>query len=403
MKQLNNKEIAALARVHKLPRIFQPATTAAELARLRQPEEPLFCYSDPVLKARARLFLEHFPGETAYAVKCNSGAHVLKSLAEAGLHVFDVASVEEMEAVSAVVPAAEFHYHNPIKSRSEISRAFHEFGCRRFAVDDASEIAKIVDVTGGGSDIEIAVRFRLPRLGGSSAHDFSTKFGATREEASELLMDVARRGMKACLTFHPGSQCLDPKSYVRHIEAAARISQVAGVALYRLNVGGGFPAQYVGDKIPPLEAFFAAISEAVEAEFGPNAPELECEPGRGIVAASTSLLARVKAVKANRMEVFLNDGIYGALMEISQVPDIVPIHRVIRDGAMIEDGEWGEFTIYGPTCDPLDRLPVSFRLPTDIAEGDYIEFGRLGAYGAATSTRFNGYAPAAVVAVQSVL
>ena len=403
MKQLRDCDIAAVARIHALPPMAGDFANAAEVARKAQPDEPLFCFSKAELIGRARLFLDQFPGETAYAVKCNAGEHVIAGLMEAGVKVFDVASVEEMAGVSAIFPAAEFHYHNPIKSRREILRAYEAFGCRRFAVDDASEIEKIREVTGGGADIEIAVRFRLPRLGGSSAHDFSTKFGATRDEAADLLQQVVASGMKPCLTFHPGSQCVNPQAYVRHIQAARQISLAAGVRLYRLNVGGGFPAQYMGDDVPELAVFFEAIAGAVRENFGNEAPALECEPGRGIVATSTSLLAQVKAVKPGRLEVFLNDGIYGALMEISQVPDIVPPHRFIRQGQGAESGETAEFTLYGPTCDPLDRLPVRFELPCDIAEGDYVEFGRLGAYGAATSTRFNGYAPAAIIPVHQVL
>lgn len=402
MKQLRNKAIAAQSKLYRLPGAPSFAD-AAGLAAERQPELPIFCFSAAKLKARARRFLDGFPGETAYAVKCNPGAHVLAALAQTGISMFDVASVEEMRTVREAVPAARFHYHNPVKTRREITEAFTAFGCRRFAADDAQEVAKIAEITGGGADIEVAVRFRLPRLGGSSAHDFSTKFGATREEAVLLLKDIAARGMTACLTFHPGSQCVDPMAYMRHIEAAAKIAREAGVKIAALNVGGGFPAHYRGSVIPPLETFFRAIKDTAKREFGADVPHLECEPGRGIVAPSTSLLTQVKMVKPARAEVFLNDGIYGALMEVSQVPDIVPPHRVIRDGAVIETGEMREFTIYGPTCDPLDKLPVSFLLPADIREGDYIEFGAIGAYGAATATRFNGYAPAEMVAVDDVL
>ena len=32
-------------------------------------------------------------------------------------------------------------------------------------------------------------------------------------------------------------------------------------------------------------------------------------------------------------------------------------------------------------------------LPAGLLEGDYIEFGLLGAYGSATATRFNGFEP----------
>ncbi len=49
------------------------------------------------------------------------------------------------------------------------------------------------------------------------------------------------------------------------------------------------------------------------------------------------------------------------------------------------------FTLFGPTCDSLDRMDGGFWLPEDIAEGDWIEIGQLGAYGATLRTAFNGF------------
>jgi ornithine decarboxylase len=77
---------------------------------------------------------------------------------------------------------------------------------------------------------EIAVRFRLA-ANGDSAHDFSSKFGATPEEAVELLRQVVAAGFIPVLTFHPGSQCLKPAAYARHIAEAARIAEMPGSSL----------------------------------------------------------------------------------------------------------------------------------------------------------------------------
>jgi ornithine decarboxylase len=377
-------------------------TDAAELARELNPDEPVFCFSAEALRRRVSEFLTKFPGEVSYAVKANPAQHILLAVSGCGLTMFDVASVHEMRSVHSVAPLAQFHYHNPVKSRREIDEAYHSFGCRRFAADDLQEIYKIADTLGRSSGIEIAVRFRLPRLGGSSAHDFSSKFGATRPEAVELLKSVAALGFGPVLTFHPGSQCIDPMAYVRHITASAKIARRAGVRLAALNVGGGFPARYRDADVPPLAIFFTAIADTARKEFFPEMPRLECEPGRGLVAPSTSLLTRIKLVKHNRDEVFINDGIYGALMEIYQVSDIVPPARAIRDGRQLL-GPTRLWTLYGPTCDPLDRLPVKFELPVDLREADFIEFGSIGAYGAATSTRFNGYGAAETYFVCDVL
>ncbi len=380
--------------------LARPFADAADVARAARPEEPVFCFSAAALAGRARAFLDGFPGEVAYAVKSNPGAHVLKTLAAAGVAVFDVASVEEMADVRAAAPKAVLHYHNPVKSRAEIARARFGFGCARFAVDDEAEIAKIAGVVGSSLGVELAVRFRLPSHG-ASAHDFSSKFGATPQEAADLLRRAVALGFAPVLTFHPGSQCTDPAAWARHIEVAAGIVSLAGVRLAALNVGGGFPWRYRDGVVPPLGVFFAAIEAAANAAFAGDAPRLECEPGRGLVAGSTSLLTRVKLVKGKRGEAFINDGVYGGLMEVAQAPTLAPPHRVIRNGRLVAAAPVKPYVVYGPTCDPLDRLPGALMLPADLSEDDYIEFGALGAYGAATATCFNGYKPAQVLDVEA--
>ena len=387
LKIVGSEHVAPADRVHTA--LDNTYADAAEVSLGLAPEAPVFCYSAEVVKARARAFLSGFPGEVAYAVKANSDPEVLLTIAASGLDAFDVASVEEIALVRSLVPQAILHYHNPVKSRAEIAKAYHAYGCRRFAADHAGEIDKIAAVLGPAPGVEIAVRFRMT-TNGDAAHDFSTKFGATPEEASGLLRQVVAAGFVPVLTFHPGSQCLRPSAYARHIAEAARIVEESGVRLAALNVGGGFPARYLAGEVPPLEDFFRVIAAAADAAFGPDRPHLECEPGRGLVAPAISLLTRVKLVKLDRQEVYINDGIYGALMEANQMPCLLPRYRVIRDGVTV-DGPTAAFTLYGPTCDPIDRLPMALELSLDIAEDDYIEFDTLGAYGAATATCFNGY------------
>jgi len=375
---------------------------APAVARLLQPEEAVFCFSAETLTARLTRFTAGFPGKVSFAVKSNPSREVAAALAAAGLAHWDVASVQEMALVHSVSPGAHFHYHNPVKSRREIADAYHRFGCRRFAVDAREEVAKIAAIVGDDRRVELAVRFVLPRDRATSAHDFSTKFGAPEHIAIELLQDIQRRGYVPVMTFHPGSQSRDPAVYARHIEAAARIARAAGVHVGTLNVGGGFPMHYPLSRPAPLEDFFRVIAEATTRHFGKGLePQLECEPGRGLVANSMSLLTRIKLVCSDGDDIFLNDGIYGGLMEFMQVPELQPPYRVIRDGQVLE-GATKPWKVFGPTCDPLDVLPARLDLPVDIRDEDYIEFGTLGAYGIATSTRFNGYGGHAVVAVGEV-
>jgi ornithine decarboxylase len=53
--------------------------------------------------------------------------------------------------------------------------------------------------------------------------------------------------------------------------------------------------------------------------------------------------------------------------------------------------ELAPFGFYGPTCDSLDTMRGPFYLPSNIATGDYIEIGQLGAYSCSIRTNFNGF------------
>jgi ornithine decarboxylase len=376
--------------------------SAAEFALAESPDDPVFCFSEDALRNQARVFQSGFPGEVAFAVKSNPSRQVIAGLHRAGIGVWDVASIQEMELVAGIAPEREFHYHNPVKSSSEIRTAYTRFGCRRFAVDCNEELNKIAGVIPIPAGIEIAVRFVLPRANGTSAHDFSSKFGVDVAAAASLLRRTSELGFSPLLTFHPGSQCKEPRAYVRHIEAAGAIAAAAHVPLAAVNVGGGFPARYATSRGAELEEFFTPIDRAMAHTFGKQRPKLECEPGRALSASSMSLLTRVKLVRNESNEIFLNDGVYGGLMEVWQAPELQPPHRVIRQGNWVAATP-RLVTVYGPTCDPLDKLPKKLAVPSDVREGDYIEFGSLGAYAAATVTRFNGYGGHRIVPVSDVL
>ena len=58
------------------------------------------------------------------------------------------------------------------------------------------------------------------------------------------------------------------------------------------------------------------------------------------------------------------------------------------------------FPLFGPTCDSADVMRGPFVLPADVAEGDWIEIGQLGAYGACLRTAFNGFDRARIVEVE---
>jgi ornithine decarboxylase len=106
----------------------------------------------------------------------------------------------------------------------------------------------------------------------------------------------------------------------------------------------------------------------------------------------------VVQVQARRGDMlYVNDGVYGSLSDAGALGFRYPVRLVRPDGEGAD--EMVAFSLFGPTCDSADVMRGPFVLPADIAEGDWIEIGQLGAYGACLRTAFNGFDRARIVEV----
>ena len=352
-----------------------------------RPAEPVYCLYPDLLAGAARGFLDGFPGRVMYAVKANSDPNVLRFLHGAGIRHFDTASLAEIDLVKGLFPDAECHFMAPSKLVGAAETAFRDFGVRHFVADHPTELDRLLAF----ADDDTAIHIRMKAFDPESVYELSSKFGAGEELAAELLARVAASGCRPGLAFNVGSLCRHPDAYRRALAAAGRVLAASGVSIRTLDVGGGFPAVYPGLAVRPLAEFFAAIREAAAALDLPAGCELLCEPGRALVAAGQSVIVQVILVKDDLM--FLNDGIYGSFQEIQISRNLVTYpSRVIRPGGK-PSAVSRAFSVSGPTCDTLDILPGTTDLPEDIAVGDWIEFGSVGAYSNAMTTRFNGFEP----------
>jgi ornithine decarboxylase len=327
--------------------------------------------------------LAAFPGDVLYAVKCNDQPVVLDALWAGGVRQFDTASIAEVRLVRGRLPLAACHFMHPVKSPEAIAEAYHRYGVRRFAFDHADELAKIAQATGGAADLELLLRLSVP--GEGAVLTLTGKFGVGVEQAPDLLRAARGLAKEVGLTFHVGSQCVDPGAFARAIGLAAQVVRRAG-PIDHLDVGGGFPAAYRGDE-PRFEVFARTIRGEVRRHG--LACRLQCEPGRALVADGASVLARVELRRGRGL--YLNDGVYGNLAELKWIGPHFPM-RVVRDGAGEAPVE--AFDLFGPTCDSIDSMPGPHWLPVDTAEGEWLEIGMMGAYSNALKTRFNGFASA---------
>ncbi|MDN2566867.1 alanine racemase [Aquibium sp. A9E412] len=371
-----------------------------------RPDQPVYCFRPEVLKADARRFMALFSGKTAYAVKTNGEPMVLKTLAEAGVRAFDVASPAEFAAVRGVAPDAEMLYMHPVKAQSDIRLALEGYGIRTIAVDHEDEVTKLtrvvraLDVDPGGLTVFVRLQTK-----GHAAYELSKKFGAAPAQAVELLRRLARTGYRVGLCFHVGSQIEDPDTYERALASADWVRNRAGVPLAALDVGGGFPAEYGHDPnrrkpvLPSLEEIMARLDADI-AEWGFDDLPLVAEPGRVIVARAFSLIVRVLLRKGRRL--YINDGIWASLSD-SWTGKITLPARFIADPAIrSRNGDPANivpFRVCGATCDSVDILSRPFWLPETVDTGDWIEIGHIGAYSMALRTRFNGFYPDTFVEV----
>jgi ornithine decarboxylase len=358
--------------------------TVDEAVLAAQPAEPMHCLRPAVITDTAAHFVSSFHGDVLYAVKCNPEPGVLRAMWAGGVRHFDCASAGEVSLVRQMFPAAEIHFMHPVKSRPAIREAYWRHDVRDFVLDSASELAKIMDETDGAEDLGLVVRLALPA--GGALYDLSGKFGAPVEEAAELLRAARPLARRLGVSFHVGSQCMDPLAYRRALVLAAEAIRRAGVVIDIIDVGGGFPVSYPDLEPPPLGAYFAEIEGAFE-ELGLPVARLWAEPGRALVAAGASVVVQVQLRRGDTL--YVNDGVYGSLSDAGTPAFRFPARLI---GALPAASEvLRPFAFYGPTCDSADYMKGPFWLPADIEEGDWIEIGQLGAYGACLRTAFNGF------------
>jgi ornithine decarboxylase len=392
---------SAVSPLRRRPRdaAVQPAvpfrSVDALIADLR-PEEPVHCIRPTTLTATASDFVTAFPGDVLYAVKCNPDPAVLRALWEGGVRHFDCASPAEIVLVRQMFPAANIHFMHPIKARGAIREAWARHAVRDFVLDSAAELTKILtetEATGVAGELGLVVRLALPK--GGAVLDLSGKFGAEVEESAALLRAARPHAARLGVAFHVGSQCLDPLAWRRALEIAGEAIAEAAVAIDIFDIGGGFPVAYPDVEPPPLGAFIAEIETGFDRLALPRA-RLWAEPGRALVAAGGSLVVQVQARRGDRL--YINDGVYGSLADAGGLGFRYPVRLIRLSGAPDGDGETG-FSFFGPTCDSADVMRGPFFLPSDIAEGDWIEIGQLGAYGACLRTGFNGFDRARIVEI----
>jgi len=304
---------------------------------------------------------------------------------------FDIASSGEIELLRGQSTRARQTIHtHPIKRDADIRDALR-FGCTTFVVDNIWELEKFVDYR---HRVGLLVRVSFPNP--NTAIDLSRKFGCREDEVSILIQKAQSLGLHVKgLSFHAGSQCPDSGNHVHAIKQCSKIInnvyQTSGKLLSILDIGGGFPVEYM-QPIMDIESFCAPIRQALN-----NLPEhvqIIAEPGRYLSAPAMKAVSSVmgKAKRGDTCWYYLDDGIYGSYS--GQLFDHVTYPLTI-----FSDIKGRELAVLaGPTCDSIDVIAEQVTIPP-LSIGDLVVGHQMGAYTSATSTQFNLFDKAKIVAI----
>ncbi len=356
-----------------------------EMLIRHQPVLPVYCIYPHLYREAAREFVREFPGRVLYAVKANAEAEILRELHAGGVRHFDCASLPEIEHTRQVCPQSTCYFMSPVRLRGAAAVAQNEHGVRHFVVDHPDALRSLSHEVRMRRSVVFA---RMAVNHESAVHQLSRKFGAPPAQIPALIQAIAQTGAEPALAFNVGSSVVSPDAYEYALGKAREVLEQLPAPLRLIDVGGGYPKSYPGFEVPPLREFFTVLHEGLaQLPIAPNG-ELMAEPGRALAAPGLSCVTEVLLRKDQRL--YLNDGMYGIFWELRcGGHDRYPT-RVYRNGRPLQDSSQS-YRLYGPTCDSGDVMPGEVQLPVDIREGDYIEFGGLGAYSLSGRTNFNGH------------
>lgn len=220
----------------------------------------------------------------------------------------------------------------------------------------------------------------------------SDKFGASLDTTVDLLNLAKVLELNVTgVSFHVGSGASDPQSFDKAVRDARIVFDQAadiGYNLKTLDVGGGFS----GDL---FESMADVLSKALDENF-PSNIRIIGEPGRYYVASAFTLACNIiarrdlqdPATLETTYMLYLNDGVYGnfsSLIFDHQIasPRILSKHdRSTRST---------EYSIWGPSCDGIDRVTENCTLHGVLDVGDWLYFEEMGAYTRCSATKFNGF------------
>jgi len=368
---------------------------------------PFYCYATATIERHYRVFAEAVGANGSgharvfYAMKANSNAGVLATLARLGAGADTVSEGEIRRAIAAGIPAERIVLSGVGKTEAELAYAVAA-GIYQINIETEGELEMLARVAARLGRRQAAV-FRVnPDVGAGGHAKITTgssdnKFGISIEEAVRLygrarqLSGVGGPGVEMVgLAVHIGSQIRETgelEAAFLKLRQTTEALRASGYAVSRLDLGGGLGIPYDVpvdfDHGPDLIHAYAAVVNRVLGDLG---VELGYEPGRIIVGNAGILVTRVIGFNRRPAKAFaivdaaMNDLVRPAMYDAYH--EIWPVQAPAA-GAPVES-----YDVVGPICESSDSFASARPLPR-LAEGDLVALMTAGAYGSAMSSTYN--------------
>ena len=373
---------------------------------------PVFVYSRDLIGRRIAALRDALPARIGinYAVKANPHAQVIERIAPL-VDGLDIASAGELAMVAAArIDPARVSFAGPGKRDDELEAAVAAgvtLNCE--SEGEAHRTLTIAQKLGKAPRMAIRVNPDFELKGSGMKMGGGAKpFGLDAERVPALARELIAQGVDwRGLHIFTGSQALNSDAIIEAqgniLNLAGQLSDKIGVALPKLNLGGGFGIPYFpGDEPLDLAAVGAALGEYLDdLPAGLVSSELCLELGRYLVGEAGVYLCRVIDRKVSHGVTYLvtDGGLHHQLAASGNFGTVVrrnyPVAIATRFDAQGDD----VVNVVGCLCTPLDRLADAATMPrADI--GDLVAVFCAGAYGASASpVDFLGHGAAAEICI----
>ena len=358
---------------------------------------PTFVVDESGLRSQARAFAQGLDGrrpgsQVAFASKSFPARAIYRLMADEGLLIDVAGGGELVMALDADVAPESIVLHGNAKTDSELTMAL-DAGVGTIVIDSLPEIERIESLAAASTRVMLRVQPGVdPRTQAAiSTGHRGSKFGVRLEQVAEAVTAISRSRHLELegIHLHLGSQMLDLNPWV---EAIKVISGLGTFDVY--DVGGGLGVRYTrAETAPTVDDYLDTLVQAA-ADYLPDSARLIIEPGRALVARSTSTIYRVVTVKPGDPTFVAVDGGMADNFEAStyfgQPFDATVVTRL---------GGQTLVNVVGRQCESGDQLAPQVLLD-EPAVGDVIALPMTGAYTHTLANNYNGALRPAIVFVR---